>query len=622
MGLLLTVAAGCAEESAEPVPLQLLDLRPRERSSVYLNEPLVLHFSSELDRASVTPQSFSITTRSGSPARGSRFVAGRELSFVPDPVLSPDLSDGGFVPNTTYVVELAGFPRADALRSESGACLSRTLRIEFRTVAVSEPRTGFIFDDASPDHAKPLHVLMALGAKVAPNRTRMYSETGLQLEGEEPIDPSTLGTGAFALVRDLPGGGRSEHPLRPVLRSNHNKHAFPYQGTTILRLVPLTRVPEGDGYRLSVDPSRPALRDFSGHPVPVIGKESLSQLTISVLAGRAEDSAGEYLEEFLDTAMRSSLLVPGADGTALWSNTGRLEVRYPASAGDGSDGDVEFGPDERRSALAAARFRVPAGVASTLDAGDGVCVLACQGAIDIEGDLRRVGEVDQLPFPEVRPGETVTGWLARQGSLGRPVTVIVAGGDLRIRGELSVPGPLLLVAGGRVLLSPGRIRVGGAEPVGVSHLGDLAERGSLALWAAREGNRALTRVAPAALKVDAPLVNPLVRPLVYAVRSNPVPSEGRAVRWLPADSTRGRHGAGEFRIRYAGERLGAETSPFESPNPPDPPPVEVDDPTLLLESPSLRLVLTLSVPAGPRSPSLAPWDPPSIDSVRVRWESR
>ena len=46
-----------------------------------------------------------------------------------------------------------------------------------------------------------------------------------------------------------------------------------------------------------------------------------------------------------------------------------------------------------------------------------------------------------------------------------PLTVLIAGGDLHVRGELSVPGPLLLVAGGRVWVS-GRIQVAGAEPFG------------------------------------------------------------------------------------------------------------------------------------------------------------
>jgi hypothetical protein len=234
-------------------------------------------------------------------------------------------------------------------------------------------------------------------------------------------------------------------------------------------------------------------------------------------------------------------------------------------------------------------------------------VIASQGAIDLDGDLARRGAARPASFPEVLPGDTVSAWIARQANSEVPVTVIVAGGDLRIRGELSVPGPLLLVVGGRLLLS-GRIRVAGAEPIGDTLLGPRGDSGALAFWSGREGNGMRTKGDDAALVLDPPLVNPLVRGLVYSVRSNPVPSEGRAVRWLSADSTRGRAGGGAFRIRYAGERPTAEAQAV----------VEADDPTLLVDCSALRLVLTLEMPAARG----APWDPPTIDAVWVRWETR
>ena len=113
----LLAADACATEPVVISPLRLVDLRPRERSSVYLNEPLVLHFSAELDGSSITADSLRIVSRTGEAAKGVRFVVGRELTFMPDPVRAADLRDGGYVPNTSYIVELAGFPRSDALRS-------------------------------------------------------------------------------------------------------------------------------------------------------------------------------------------------------------------------------------------------------------------------------------------------------------------------------------------------------------------------------------------------------------------------------------------------------------------------------------------------------------------------
>src|SRR5690349_1735128 len=124
----------CAHEAPAAPNLELLDFRPRQRLGVYLNEPLVLHFSGELDPATITSESVRIVAADSTTARGERFVTGRELTFLPDPVCARNLLDGGYLPDTTYHLELAGFPRADALRSVDGACLASTLRIEFHTI--------------------------------------------------------------------------------------------------------------------------------------------------------------------------------------------------------------------------------------------------------------------------------------------------------------------------------------------------------------------------------------------------------------------------------------------------------------------------------------------------------
>jgi hypothetical protein len=75
---------------------------------------------------------------------------------------------------------------------------------------------------------------------------------------------------------------------------------------------------------------------------------------------------------------------------------------------------------------------------------------------------------------------------------------------------------------------------------------------------------------------------------------------------LPADGIRGHAGAGSIRVRYSGERR----TPGGSGE------VLVDDPSLLIDCPTLRLLLELTVPAGKGKA----WDPPKIDAVRVRWK--
>jgi hypothetical protein len=584
-------------------------MRPRERSSVYLNEHLVLHFSAELKSASVTPQSFRITTSAGAPAQGRRFVFGRELRFIPDAVRATDLSDGGYKPDTNYRVELAGFPRADALRASDGTCLATTLRIEFHTVRVESPRTGApVFEDDSPDQGLGLRILGTRPARDGLIQVRTSRQGVLELEAEEPIDPSTLSMEDFSLTPRMPHGEVRSYPLRPELVENDNKHAFPPVGTTILRLVPQTLLPSGD-YRLTLNHNGTHLRDFSSHLMPLIGlgPDGLRRLVV-----RTEDLevAGEYWEEFLDAGMRSSALVPGADGTALWSNTGRLEVRYPAAAGDGSDGEVLFAEAETRSSVSATRLLVPEGINSRLDAGDGLCLLRSQGAMEIAGRLQRVAPTRAGPHPTIAAGETLSHWIERQIAADSPLTVLIAGGDLRISGHLEVPGPLLLVAGGRVRVS-GQVRIADGSTIGPSFfLAKFGEGGAIALWRPHESGPGVPpKIEVAGLLLDPPLINPLVRPLVYAVRSTPIPKQGRALRWLATDGQRGRAGSGTLRVSYVGERRSAqEGGELE---------MRVDDPVLLVDCPTLRLLLELRVPAAIGEA----WDPPVLDSVRVRWET-
>ncbi len=618
--ILLTLGVlivACSPEAPVVPALRLLDFRPRQRAGVYLNEPLVLHFSGELSRESITSQSVRILNRDGSPALGARFVAGRELTFLPDPVRAPNLQDGGYTPNTAYQLELAGFPRADAIRSKDGACLASTLHIAFQTVKIENPRTGDVFLDDSPDYGLPLLIHSKKSSNSQPVRAPMTSQSGLDLEGEEPIDPSTISDDVFALIRDEEPSKGSKYPLRAFLIDNHNKHAYFAQGTTLLRLLPDTLVPPGI-YRLQVESANLHIRDFGRHLVPVIGKEGLQKLHVIVHAP-SDGIESEYVEEFLDAGMRSSALVPGADGTALWSNTGAVEIRFPAAAGDGSDDAVVLEAHASSAHVQATRLSLPEGVSCELDVGEGTCRLCSQGALEIGGKLHRTGSAQPGALPEIRPDDTLSGWLERQGNANLPLTVLVAGGDLRISGELDLPGPLLLVAGGRVRVS-GRIRVAGCEPIDASffthhdptvpsHVAALGEGGAIAVWATVKGKGApRAELADAWLVLDPPKINPLKRDLIYAVRSNPIPEKGRAKNWLTAEGPKGRSGAGSLRVRYAGERRSAGASGEIE--------VQVDDPALLVDCPTMRLVLELHMPATPGKR----WDPPMLDSVRVRWE--
>ena len=115
----------------------------------------------------------------------------------------------------------------------------------------------------------------------------------------------------------------------------------------------------------------------------------------------------QYLEEFLDVGMRSSAFVAASDGTAFWSNQGFVGVRYPAAAGDGSDGDLRWGESAAAQRVQAASFVVPEGKATRWDGGDGLCVIASQSALEIAGSLVREGGPRRVPPPPV--AATATG---------------------------------------------------------------------------------------------------------------------------------------------------------------------------------------------------------------------
>ncbi|HTF88561.1 MAG TPA: hypothetical protein VK843_09130 [Planctomycetota bacterium] len=616
----------CAPDRPEVAALALVDFRPRQRIGVYLNEPLVLHFSSELDRASITADTVHITSLDGShTARGARFVAGRELTFLPDQVRAPDLRDGGYLPDTTYVLELAGFPRADSIRSKAGACLAKTLRIEFRTVSVENRLGEPVFLDYSDDKVYPLLLPQGKSTDGPTLRRRMTPQSGLELECEEPIDPSTVSDDVFSLVPDEGPIPRPEYRLRAVLVENYNKRAYYYQGTTKLRLLPASNVPLGT-YTLRVNGDNLHIKDFSGRKVSVLNREILSKLRIPVIPAPGDENVREYVEEFLDKGKRSSALVEGSDGTAFWSNSGLLEVRFPRAAGDGSQGELLWSGQVNGIHVQASRLAVPEGATCELDAGSGLARLCSQGALEIAGKLRRLGDAKPAVFPEAQSDETLSHWLERQQALDAALTVLVAGGDLRISGELEVPGPLLLVAGGRIRVS-GRIRIAGYEPLGASFFMERGEGGAIAVWGdPKAKGAAQARVADAPLVLDPPQHNPLVRGLCFAVRSNPIPGDEPAKGWLSSELPSGRAGSGSLRARYAGER----GSPGASGE------IEVmaDDPSLLVDCPTLRLVLELQVPPASAKQRMLPgpdglpgtaddlpaWDPPLIDAVRVRWK--
>jgi hypothetical protein len=612
---LCLAALGACSRQAPPSErwLEVDQVRPEKNFGVFLNERIQLHFSEPLDPTSVNARSVRIRSSKDVLARGEWQVEEDNLIFVPEQVLDFDLSDGGFQPGVTYFVELAGFPRPDGLRGRSGSPLEHNLRWEFRTVAVTEPR-DFMFEDSSPSSGLPLTV----------HSTNIAPGDPILLDGQEPLDPSTLYSEDFVLQLERLGEqkpGATRPPLsepialRARMLSNEDKSVR--RGITQIELTPFNHLLEPGKYFLRID-RECRLRDFGGNRVQVwVMRGAQPSPRLEIVVEKRESSvpgiSSEFLENFLDDHMRSLEALPDCDGTAWWGNSGRLEVRWPAAAGCGAAGAVTLGSAESRRDIEATRLSVPESVRCEIDPGPGLCVLRAQGKLTIEGTLARRASAARESAPPLdgreffERGDTLSHCLQRMRAADFNATILIAGGDLVIDGHIECDGPLVLVAGGR-------IRAARSDRVGARWLYYAGDGGSSLT------NEAIDLLADCALVLDAPSANPLVENLRYGIVSRSIPPEGRAVRWHVAPQIRG-HGA--VRVRYAGERVTSDAS--------GPREVVVDDPGALTDCPTLRLriVLTLWSARMWRAPSLSTdsaarfsspcepgkWDPPWVDYV-------
>lgn len=610
-------AAGCERRSERRPSLTLTQVRPENHAGVFLNERIQLHFSEPLDPTSVHRRSVRITSTDGVPARGELYVAEERLTFVPEPVLAFDLSDGGYLPGTTYRVDLAGFPEVDGLRGRSGATLERNLRWEFRTVTVTEPRIGFVFEDSS----------LARGLRVKLRANAIQRGDPILLEGEEPLDPSTLFAEDFVLrrliVEEQKGKVRppmsAPIPLRVRLRENHDyndplSRGDPAsRGTALIELTPVDRLLEAGSYWLKVDDEQLRLRDLGGNRLR--WSEPMTFTVVTRASGPEE--ATWFLESFFNPSRRSQQSPEGFDGTALWSE-GRVEVRWPQAAGDGSDGELVLAQREPRADVQAIRIEMLANTTCELDPAPGLVVLRAQGKLSIAGQLLRRGrdardgvateppDAIQLFVGNECQGDRLVSTLSECLELARErnldATILIAGGDLVIDGRIDSDRPVFLVAGGR-------IRAARADVVGCADvLHCLGDGGSLLLNRLAPSSRT-AKAMPSQLELDAPQHNRLVAPLRWAVVSAPIPAEGRALRWHVAPEVQGDPGIGLVRVRYIGERVDASGRFMRE--------VVVDDPAALTDCPTLRLQVEFDIPAGEGEQA---WDPPWVDYVLVEFD--
>lgn len=582
--VLLALSFGACREGtdAEDVSFFVDGVWPREATGVFLNEAIVVHFSQDVERTSITNASFIVRRAvDRRPAQGRLSVDGPRVRFDPRIPRSRSLEDAGLLPGTRYEVVVRGYPHLDGVRSESGVPLGATTKWTLVTAERTDPPTQ-LFDDRTPAFGAPLRLF---STTVAPDEA-------LRLDCAEPLDPTTLEDEDFTLHRVTDEGSVEEIPL--WLRFLRNEHPTGAQaGHAVIEGRPRKSLLPGT-YLLRPGASL-RLRDFAGNRVWLPPTPSSTQgFVVEVQEEEGEPTTQRMALDFLDTSLLSPIGVPGRDGTATWSGDGTVRLRIPAACGDGTEGEVELGGIEERTDLNSLRLRVPEGVRAELS-GEGLMVLRSQGAMTIQGSLSRSGNA-AAEFDDPR-GLTVSQWIERARLADRPWTILVAGGDLILSGSLSMEGPVALVAGGR-------IRIVGDVEVPAGSLWLVGEGGGLSVDSHASRPR---------LRIDEPLTNPLAGPLYFAVLSAPLPPWGGVDHWLGADAS-GRDGVGGWSLAFLPEDIemdGMHANAEEF----DP----KDDPRLLPAGSGLRLLIEVYA-LPPTETDHRSWVSPVVDSAELRWE--
>jgi hypothetical protein len=626
--LLCSLAACQPAEREAPPPLQLLQISPRSTQGVFLNEELVFEFNQELDRSSVTAESITIRSKDVR-ARGEFTTQGHRLIFRPAIPCEADLRDGGYLPGREYTVELSAFPRPDALRSLQGTQLAKPLAWKFTTVELDSPRRkGIFYDPRAERIPKPSLFPASHGGLPYP----LAPEDYLYVACDKPIDPTSLHGRDFYLSVGMPGSAVGRRSQREVLvharliENNPTSERRPKPAgvrssasaeewqaaarAALIELVPVDLLRPGERGILRFQPSGGldayAMRDFSAGRLLAV--DHYFPRSLQVASSGAQLSVGSWNEEFLSHNLRTSIVEPTSDGTAVWDDTGRVEVRYPLAAGSGADGDVELAENEERRDVQATSLRLPEGRRCVLGAEPGLVVLRAQGKLHLQGDLVRAAPPGKaLECPE---GQSLSAWLTNARSTPQnSATVLIAGGDLVIDGSLESSVPLLLVAGGQI-----RVRNAAGWKLPKPRTKDES-----VLWMLGGAGAPLlshNEVRSAPLLLDPPLEsNPLRRPLRYSVISGPLPPTGKVGYWRSVATTGWQPRGTNATVRSAGEPSNWRVLFI-----PDSDPARLDfekaapNPLFIEPQSSVRMWVELVVGTMPD------WQPPFVDSVQLTWE--
>lgn len=467
LALLLALApllGGCWQQAESSEPLRVDRTSPAlgdPQQPVLLNDALTVYFSGDLRKMTVTEDSVTLLDEQGHTVPGSLEVGSNWVSFLPDPPLTGDLSDGSFRPGAHYRLQLAGQPRPDSIRGADGRWLDAAVTFD---VFVAERHQA---PANLPSILRP--TASELPFVVRRSEVPLYvaaDDPRLLLHFTQPVLPSTVNADAFQ-VQVL--GASAE--IRPrsvrVLTSPLDEHP----GSTVeLDLGALPKLAdgstralaEGDWISVAVRAGS-TITDYSGQrPLPATASYW------SVVEGRSlpicewpGDDVGYTDEgglapgfEVAGASIRPRVRVEAGNGAlGAFRPQSDLTLR-PGEPFDCGDGQLRVSTG---SVFAFSQIDIPAGVTVTIDAQGAPVHLCATGGVRIAGDVRLLGPTVALPT-----GRFGTQPVAELVELA-PVSMVAAG-DVQIEGQVTTDTEVESGRSALLLASAATLRLRGSLP--------------------------------------------------------------------------------------------------------------------------------------------------------------
>ncbi len=370
-----SLLSGCSSGGGGSSSLVVLDavveqLGELPIEAIFLNNELTVTFSTKLDPASVSTQTVRVLKGPSFTelAPGVIEVDGAVVRFRPRTPLMPDLSDGGFEPDTEYRLLLRGRPDLNTLRSHAGKPLAATRTFTFTTrfeapfffdpvpgppnvagVFLDLDGNGVLDADGDPATVEPEEFFASdsvfdrfdpFTTGVRTGSAGLTSPDTPLLIGflfDEVIDPASVFPDldfddmpdAFSVL-DITNEYACDDPTpgdtcpRPILHGLELEEFAPAPGTGFARSLVRTRVAYGllpqSVHRIVAAGS---LRDLNGNRIGV---------TFNAAFETGDDRPSEdfFFEDFSTTMRR------GSGTTALWNP--QLGTRLTGGIGFGGDG--------------------------------------------------------------------------------------------------------------------------------------------------------------------------------------------------------------------------------------------------------------------------------------------